>query len=261
MSSTNQERSVLQSVHNGLRIIKLFTKEKTTWGIREAARELNLPKSSVNRAFQVLLQEGYLQEYGTKYRLGLSLLYLTGIIKSHMEIKRESAEPLQSLVNKFDESVLVANLEGSKVIYLLKYEKEPYLELHGDIGSHNPVHCSSSGKVLLAHKPMAMVEKIIKEGLQKMGPNSITDPSVLLSRLKKIKQEAYCIDIDEMHDNVISIAAPVKDYMGKVIAAVSLIGPKQRIKSKNVSIISEEVIKTAKEISNRLGYIEALNEE
>lgn len=261
MSSTMQERSVLQSVHNGLRILKLFTKEKTFMGIREAAKELNLPKSSVSRAFQVLLQEGYLEKEGSKYRLGLSLLHFSGIIKTHMEIKRESAEPLQSLVNKFDESVMVTRLEGSKVIYLLKYEKVPYFDLHGDIGSNNPVHCSSSGKVLLAHKPMKMVEEIIKAGMPKMGPNSITDPSVLISQLKKIKQDAYCIDIDVMHDNVISIAAPVKDYLGRVIAAVSLIGPKQRIKNKNVSIITEEVVKIAKEISNRLGYIEGFKEE
>lgn len=260
MSSTKQERSVLQSVHNGLRIIKLFTKEKTTWGIREAARELNLPKSTVNRAFQVLLQEGYLEEHGTKYRLGLSLLYLTGIIKSHMEIKRESAEPLQSLVNTFNESVMVSHLEGSKVIYLLKYEKEAYFDLHGDIGTNNPVHCSSSGKVLLAYKEKTKVKEILNGGMSKMGPNSVTEPNILLSQLEEIKQKEYCICIDEMHDNVISIAAPVKDYMGRVIAAVSLIGPKHRIKKKNVSLIIKEVVKTAREISYRLGYIEGLHQ-
>lgn len=248
--------TLLQSVQNGLRILRLFNKEKAIWGTTEIARELELPKSTVKRLLDVLCMEGFIEKTKTKYRLGLSLLNLSGVIKYHMEIKREAAEPLQSLVDKMEETAMIPTLEGGKVVYLLKIEcKQPY-PLHGDIGDNNPATCSSSGKVLLAHLPMNKIDEVLQAGLPKMGPNSVTNPEVIKKQLQKIKEQGYCISIDEMHENSISIAAPIMDYSGRVITAVSLIGPRNRMSSKPISDIVDAVVKTAQEISSRLGFIE-----
>jgi DNA-binding IclR family transcriptional regulator len=258
MLSSIQEQSVLKTVQNGLRIISLFNREKTIWGTTEIAKKLNLPKSTVSRLLGTLCKEGFLEKEESKYRLGLSLLHLSGVIKFHMEIKREAEEPLQSLVDKMGETAMITTLEGEKVIYLLKIECKHPTSLHGDIGENNPATCSSSGKVLLAHRSIRRVEEIIRMGMPKMGPNSLTDPEKLKSQLKKIKEEGYCVCIDEMHENVISIAAPIKDYTGQVVTSLSVIGPRDRMSIKPISEIVEIVVKTAKNISSRLGYIESV---
>jgi DNA-binding IclR family transcriptional regulator len=261
MAPKNQEQSLLQSVQNGLQILRLFNKEHSIWGTTEIARELDLPKSTVKRLLDVLCMEGFIEKTRTKYRLGLSLLNLSGVIKYHMEIKREAAEPLQALVDKMGETAMIPTLEGGKVIYLLKIEcKQPY-PLHGDIGDNNPATCSSSGKVLLAHMPMKKVEEILQAGMPKMGSNSVTDERVLKEQLQKIKQEGYCVCIDEMHENSISISAPIRNYTGRVVTAVSLIGPRNRMGSKPMSDIVAAVVKTAQDISSRLGYLESIYEE
>jgi DNA-binding IclR family transcriptional regulator len=258
MVSSVQESSLLQSVQNGLRILRLFKSEKTIWGTTEIAKELAIPKSTVKRLLDVLSTNGFIEKAGKKYRLGLSILNLSGVIKSHMEIKREAAEPLQLLVDKMGETAMITTLEHEKIIYLLKIDcKHPY-PLHGDIGDYNPATCSSSGKVLLAHLPLKRVKEIIQSGIPKMGPNSVTDSDILMDQLQLIREQGYSICIDEMHENSLSISAPIRDYTGQVVTAVSLIGPRNRMSTKPIADIVDTVIKTALDISSRLGYIESL---
>ncbi len=261
MASVNQEQSLLQSVQNGLKILRLFNMEKSVWGTTEIARELELPKSTVKRLLDVLCMEGFIEKGRTKYRLGLSMLNLSGVIKYHMEIKREAAEPLQALVDKMGETAMIPTLEGAKVIYLLKIECKQPLPLHGDIGDNNPATCSSSGKVLLAHMPKTKIEEILQDGMPKMGPNSVTDSEILMEQLQKVKEQRYCICIDEMHENSISIASPIRNYTGRVVTAVSLIGPRNRMSGRPISEFVEAIVKTAQDISYRLGYIESIYED
>lgn len=257
----SQNKSLLQSVQNGLLILKVFLKDKPVWGITDISRELQLPKSTVSRLVGDLISEGYLQKVGSKYRLGLSVLSLAGVNMSNLEIHREAFEPLKLLVSKIDESAHISMLEGIHLIYLLKVESKQRIRLLSHVGQHRPPSCSSSGKLLLAYQPREIIDAVIKNGLPKRGPNSVTDPDQLLTEIKTIKQTGYCVCIDEMHDDVVSIAAPIRDYTGRVTASVSIAAPKQRIDEEFIPHLIDEIVKTGTEISSRLGYIESLFNE
>ena len=88
-----------------------------------------------------------------------------------------------------------------------------------------------------------------------MRPNSSTDPEQLKRQLSQIKKQGYAICLDEMHENVVSIAAPVVDYTDEVVAAVTLVGTRERIDDSKINRFTEWIIEAANEISNRLGYI------
>lgn len=261
MTSSGQNKSILQSVQNGLLILKLFSKNKPIWGITEISKELQLPKSTISRLINDLIKEGYLKKTDKKYGLGLSMLSLTGVIMSQMELHREAFEPLKCLVNRIEETAHISTLEGTHLIYMLKVECKQTVRLLSHVGHHRPPSCSSSGKLLLAFQPQEIIDEVIKAGLPKRGPRSVTDPEQLLQELQTIRQDEYCICIDEMYDDVISIASPIKDYMGKVIAAVSTTGPKHRIHKELIPHYIEELVKTGKIISYKLGYIESLQYE
>lgn len=254
-----QDQSLLQSVQHGLQVLKLFTEEKPIWGITDISRELHIPKSTVSRLLAVLLNEGFIEKAGTKYRLGLSLLKLTGVIKSYMEIQREAAKPLIDLVDKIGETALISILEGANVIYLHRKDSNQPFQLQSDIGGNAPATCASAGKLLLSYRSKKSVHAVLQAGMLKMGPNSVTDPEQLLTQLKTIRKNGYCICINEMHEDVVSIAAPIKDYTGKVISAVSVIGSRKRIADKSIPIFIDEIVKTAQEISYRLGYLESIS--
>ncbi|KHF37837.1 IclR family transcriptional regulator [Halalkalibacter okhensis] len=250
-----ETHGVLKSVSNGLAILHLFTSKKPTWGVTDIANELHLNKSSVSRLVKELVVEGFLEKVGSKYQLGISVLCLSGVITSHLEIYREAKAPLQALVTKVEETAHVSILEETNITYLHKVECQHPVQLLSYIGKNNPATCTSSGKLLLAFQPDSILKNVIKNGLPKCGPNSIVDQNHLLNDLQKIRQQGYSICVNELHDGVVSIAAPVRNYTGEVIAAVSIVGPSSRMKEDSYSQYVSEVIKAGLQVSEKLGFI------
>ncbi|MEH7116213.1 IclR family transcriptional regulator [Neobacillus vireti] len=251
----NKKTSVLQSVQNGLRILQLFTVEKPVWGITEIANALQMSKSTVSRLMADMLEEEFIQREGNRYSLGFSVLSISGVITSHLEIHRESKDILKKLVIDLGETAHIAILEGNEITYVHKIECKNPVPLLSSIGKRNPITCTSSGKVLLTFQKKNMIESIIKEGLPQMGPNCPLEAQQLTDQLSQIKKQGFSICIDEMHQNVVSIAAPVRDYTDKVVAAVSVVGTKDRIQDHKIISFTDRIIEAANEISNRLGYI------
>jgi IclR family transcriptional regulator, KDG regulon repressor len=256
LNTLTKQTSVLQSVQNGLRILKLFTSESPEWGLTEIANKLQLNKSTVSRLVTDLVVEGFLQKEQKKYSLGFSLLSMSGVITSHLEIHRESKDILKKLVADLGETAHIAVLEGKEITYVHKIECQNPVRLLSSIGKKNPVSCTSAGKVLLAFKSSDMINSLINEaGLPQMGPNSLTDSDQLKEQLIQIKEQGYSICINEMHENVVSIAASVRDYTGDVVAAVSVVGTRERIHDQRIHQFVETIIEAANEVSIRLGYI------
>jgi IclR family KDG regulon transcriptional repressor len=255
MSSFTKQTSVLQSVRNGLRILQLFTSESPVWGLTEIANKLQLNKSTVSRLVTDLVAEGFLQKEEKKYSLGFSLLSMSGVITSHLEIHRESKDILKKLVADLGETAHIAILEGNEITYVHKIECQNPVRLLSSIGKKNPVSCTSAGKVLLAYKSNDRINSLIEAGLQQMGPNSVTDSDQLKAQLIQIKEQGYSICINEMHEDVVSIAASVRDYTGDVVAAVSVVGTRERIHDQKIHQFVETIIEAANEVSIRLGYI------
>lgn len=257
MSFSNKKTSVLQSVQNGLRILQLFTSENPVWGITEMANKLQLNKTTVSRLVADLVAEGFLQKEQRKYSLGFSLLSMSGVITSHLEIHRESKDILKKLVADLGETAHIAVIEGKEITYVHKIDCRNPVRLLSSIGKKNPISCTSAGKVLLAFENNEIIDSVIENGLPRMGPNSPTDPAQLRDQLIQIKEQGYSICIDEMHENAVSIAAPVRDYTGEIVAAVSVVGTKERIHDQKINTFTEAIIEAAHEISIRLGYIPA----
>lgn len=239
----------------------LFTKERPIWGITEIAKTLKLSKSTVGRLVADLVAEGFLQKEQNKYKLGFSFLTISGVITSHLEIHRESKDILKKLVDHLNESAHISILEGKEITYVHKIECNTPVQLLSAIGKTNPPSCTSSGKVLLAFQKENVVNSMINLGLPQLGPNSVTNPEEFKDQLSKIQEQGYAVCIDELHENSVSIAAPVRDYTGEVVAAVSVVGTKERIQCQRISLFTEAVIKAANDISSQLGYIPAIFEK
>ncbi len=258
MNNAGNAYPIVQSVQNGLKILRLFSLEKSVWGITEIANALQLHKTTVSRLVSDLVKEGYLEKTGVKYRLGLSLLCLSGVITSHLEIHREAKAPLTELVERLEETAHISILESPDITYLHKVECRHPVRLQSRVGKKNPASCTSSGKVLLAFQSDKIVQELIDAGLPRMGPNSVTEPGAFLRDLQKARQQGYAVCIDEMHEDVVSIAAPIRDYTGEIIAAVSVAGPRQRITEPKIPLFVDEIIKAGRKISENLGYLESI---
>lgn len=117
------------------------------------------------------------------------------------------------------------------------------------------MHCTSVGKVILAHLPIGQILAIKdKYGLPRYTEQTITDKESFLHELRKIKSQGFGTEVEENEQGITCIAAPIFDNLKKITAAVSISGPSTRMSEERLTEIRPILIDIGKKISNRLGY-------
>lgn len=258
MKKKNSDPQILSSVKNALRILKSFSTFEPTQKVSDLAEELGLAKSTVSRLLSTLASEGFvIKDEGTRdYRLGLSVLTLGGIVTNNLEIHNEAAPVLNRLVNDTGETAHLSILDELDTIYIHKEECHHPVRILTHIGRRNPSYCTGSGKVLLAFNDDNILERVIEKGLVSYTENTITDPNKLRREMEVIRKQGYSICTEELTVGTRSVAAPIRDYSGKVVSSISVVGPIQRMKEGKIPDITNKVVNAAKDASERLGYDE-----
>ncbi|WP_019121823.1 IclR family transcriptional regulator [Brevibacillus massiliensis] len=247
---------LLSSVKNALRILNSFSLDEPEKKVTDLAKSLGLGKSTVSRLLATLASEGFVtkDQETQKYRLGLSILNLNTILTSNLEIERESLGVLQKLVNDIQETSHIAVLDGTDVIYINKVECKHPVQILTHVGRRNPAYCTSSGRILLAHQSEQVIEQALSADLQAYTEKTNTDPESIRRILKTVKEQGYCVCVEELRVGVASISAPIRDYTGQVVNTVTVIGPIQRLNASTLTPYVNKIIGAANEISARLGY-------
>ncbi|MDQ0218019.1 IclR family transcriptional regulator [Peribacillus cavernae] len=251
-----EQENLLSSVNNALKVLRSFKMEQPQKGVRELADELGLGKSSVQRILATLAADGFVKKNKetNKYELGVSVLELSSIVLGHLDLHNEALPIIKSLVEKWTETSHLSVLEDLQVVYLCKMESANSIKLTTHLGLHNPLHCTSSGKLLLAYSDPSLLELILKKGLDKYTHTTITDPALFRKELAKIYEKGYSVSYEELRMGVISVSAPIRDHTGKVIAAINFVGPSHRFSKQRINLFAKELIHAGEVISERLGY-------
>ncbi|MEK3644020.1 MULTISPECIES: IclR family transcriptional regulator [unclassified Aeribacillus] len=252
------EKYWLSSVKNAMKILRLFTHKQKELGITEISKKLNISKSSAHRLVSLLVKEGFLSKNPrtNKYRLGLSILTLGGVIFSNHELYKEALPIVKRLVHTLNESAHICLLEEDQVVYLFRIESSQPDRLLTYIGRKNPIHCTSEGLCILAYQNKRTIEKVLSKKLYAYTPYTITDPDILKNELKKIKKQGFAISKDQFYVGYVGIAAPIRDYSGKVVSSLSMIGSTSRMTDDRFPVFIEHITQAAKSISEHLGYID-----
>jgi DNA-binding IclR family transcriptional regulator len=161
---------------------------------------------------------------------------------------------MEQLMHVYQETLHLAILEKGKVVYLDKLEGKQTIrvELTG-LGTHLYPHCSGLGKVLLAYLPWSAVEEIIKEyGLPRFTDQTITIPRQLQIELLKVRECGYAYDLGEIIPDLRCVAAPIRNYAGKVIAAISMSVPAYRFERSH-DTYRNAIIHAGRLISQHMG--------
>jgi DNA-binding IclR family transcriptional regulator len=246
----------LSSVTSALLVMKAFSAEEAEIGISSLAKRLGLAKSTVHRLAVTLAAEGFLEQNAEtgRYRLGLSLFTLGALARRRMDVSNVSRPLLGVLRDKFQEAATLAILSRTSIMYLHNLESGQAIGIRAYIGDLKPASCTAEGRVLLAYSQPATVTEVLKEGLAQRTAKTITEPLAFQRALEEVRLSGYAIDDEESEAGMRCVAAPVRDISGKVIAAVGLAGPTQRLTKKDLRSMAPEVIATGDAVSVRLGY-------
>ena len=247
----------LSSVRNAARLLCAFTPADRDLGVSVLAARLGLAKSTVHRILTTLAAEGLIERDAStgRYRLGLRLYELGAIVADHLDLHEVVAGPIDDLRNRTGETVHVAILDGAEVVYIARRESPHTLRLFSRVGHRNHAHCTSTGKVLLAFLSESERAAILDgRPLVAHTPYTITDRARLEEELELIRRRGWAENVNESEVGVTSVAAPIRDATGRVVAAISVAGPGPRLSRDTLRRFAAETVRTADIISSRLGY-------
>jgi DNA-binding IclR family transcriptional regulator len=244
---------VLSSVSKALALLEAFTAEQPGLSLSELARRIGAHKSSAFRLLSTLTAHGFVQRSpaGRGYRLGWKPLELAGRLRYGL---RELAAPfLEELAGKSGEIVHLSVLDGAQIVYLDKHGRSQPLTVSTRVGGRNPAHASAMGKVLLAGLSAAELRRLLgRRRLARFTPNTITDPRRLARELEAIRRQGFALDDEEAFPGIRCVAAPLRDREGRVLAAVSVTVPAQRMGARRQAVLREWVLDTTGRISERI---------
>ena len=250
------ERGV-QVIDRAFDILEILCIEREGLGVTEIGNRLALHKSTVHRILSAMAERGYIEKASEKgvYKIGLKLVEISSVYLNNVELKTEARPYLSELTSKMNQPTHLATLNGNDVVYIDKVEVVNSIRLYSQIGLRVPVYCSALGKSLLSGLSDAEVEeKIAKVQMLPYTKATITDKTEFLRQVKQVRQRGWALDDEEHEAGVRCIAAPVFDYRGKAIAAVSVSGPSGVISPEKDEEVASIVKETALKISKRLGY-------
>jgi len=254
----------IKVLDKSLFILETLLQHSSSMSIMEISKKLKIYPSTIHRVLNTLKYRGYVEQNPAdqKYRLGLKLVEL-GMARYHqIDLVKEAHPFLKELINKCNETVHLGVLEEEEVLYLAKEESSQTIRMCSYVGKRAPVHCTALGKVLLAYLPEGEKKKILgKRELPRLTKKTITDKEELEKELNRIKKQGFALDREENERDVCCIAAPIKNYQGKVIAAISISGPAFRIDVNTRNNQKEVLLEISKKISRRLGYDNRLKNE
>jgi DNA-binding IclR family transcriptional regulator len=246
----------LSSVAMAVRLMKAFSEQQVEIGISDLARRLGVAKSTVHRLAVTLCADGMLEQNpdSGKYRLGIALFRLGSLVRRRMTVSNEARPFLRELREKVNETVHLAVLDGSEIMYVYNLESTQAIRMRSDVGVRKPAYCTAEGQAILAFQPAEVVERVVRDGLAARTPQTITDADALNRALDLVRQRGCAIEDEESEIGMRCIAAPLRNDTGEVVAAIGLAGPVSRLSKKALASFIPHVIETAAAISARLGH-------
>ena len=225
----------------------------------EIATRLGLPRSTVHELIGTLVERSYLVPVTgqpTRFRLGLKVFQLGSAFAERLDLVEEAGEAARTVSGECDETVQVAILDGSDVVYIAKVDSTHPVRMVSAVGRRLPAHCTALGKMLLSGlRPEAFEARYPRDRpLARMTPRSITSVVRLRAHLEEVGEAGLAYDHCESNEAVHCVAAPVLDHTGEMVAAMSVSVPTMRWSDERGRELGELVRAGAQVLSRRLGY-------
>ncbi|MDP2661426.1 MAG: IclR family transcriptional regulator [Dehalococcoidia bacterium] len=226
-------------------------------GISVASLASGLPKGTVHRILRTLVALGYVrQEPNGKYVLTTKLYQVGRHAVYSIDIRKVARPHLERLAAETMETVVLGILDGPDAVLLDKVDapRDMALAIAARLGGRAPAYCTAIGKAMLAHFTDEKLAKVIDQTrFAPVTSHTISTLNELMQQLDQVRRDGYAISNEELHEGIVSVAAPLKDYDGEVVAGINVSISSFRLHEERLAQVAQLVKQTAREISQGLG--------
>ena len=256
-TTASSARYRIHVIDRAAQILDCFGFEHQELSVSEIGAKTNLHRSTAHRILMALEYNDLIQQNpeNGKYRLGIKLFRLGHQAVSHLNLREICRPFLTRIMNETKETVHLAVLDEDQVLYLDKVEGPHALRMPSRVGRRIPTYCTSLGKAMLSCLDDQEVKDIFRnQVLRPFTANTVKTASQLLYDLRMIRKRGYSIDNEEIEIGLRCVGAPIKDYTGAMVGAISAAAPSARLSGQKVHTVGRLVVTTAEGISEKLGY-------
>ncbi len=254
----SESRYFIQSLAKGLKVLAVMARAGAPVGLTRVAETLGVPVSTAHRLLYTLEHEGYVERVsGTKsFRLAPEVLGLGFAFFQTSDLWQVAHPYLVKASQTHGETFNLAVLDGAEILYIDRVKTRRILSINLEIGSKLPAFCTSMGRVLLAAREPSEVERILRASdLSRYTPRTTADPARIFQILEQVRRQGFAVNDGELAVELRSVAAPVRDRAGAVVAAVNLAVHAAEYTSDEMRTrLAPVVMGVAGDISRALGY-------
>ena len=213
-----------KTVSKAFQVLELF-RSRPVLSAAECARLVEMPRSSVHRLLVSLVEVGALEPAaGGGYRLALKMFEIGSQVPQQRWLYEAAYLPMENLAGRTKMSAQLAVRAGHELVYIVKL-RHTQDRTRCRIGERNYLHATALGKVLLSYAPDHVADELMERGLFKFTPYTLVTREQLVRELARVRWDGYAIDREERSIGLVSVAYPVQDRSGRVVASVSLLAP------------------------------------
>jgi DNA-binding IclR family transcriptional regulator len=243
-------------------MLEAFTDGQPAWTLAELARAQRLSKPTALRILNALERAGYLARStpGGAYRLGTAAIELGARAQRATRVAAVARPELEALARETGETSSLEILHRGETLILDEVHGQHLVGTAPSVGMRWPAHATSTGKVLLAAARTGTLEPAQAAGaaarreLRRYTSRTITSARELEAGLRRVSEQGYATVVGELEPDFAAVAAPIRNHLGQVVAAVSAGGPASRLNPAELQRITPWVRRAAGRISERLGY-------
>jgi DNA-binding IclR family transcriptional regulator len=237
----------IASVDRALRLL-LHLRSQPSIGLSEAAKAIGVGPSTAHRLFDMLKLHGFAEQDAVthKYRLGPALVDIGLAAVRSFDLRREARPYLEWLSEQVQETVHLTVLRGSESLFIDVAEAERTVRTTSRLGVSLPAHTTSGGKAILAHLPLADVERLYpEERIPTLTPNTLRTRQELYRQLAEIRERGYAVNLGESEADIGAVAVVLRDRLGQVKGALAVAVPITRLTPADVTRIATAAMKAA----------------
>lgn len=220
--------STVQSIERAFVVLRALSGGPA--GVTDIADRVGLPKSTVSRMLSTLEELGAVEQIsaGGDYRIGWTMLELAASARPGRSLISVARPHLVELNRRTGESAGLSIPDGLEMLYLDQVNPDAELQVRDWTGQRIPMHAVPSGQVVLASDE-AIATQVMAAPMQRFTSHTLTTAASLRRRLADVRDAGYALAIEEFADGLNSIAAPVRNAEGRVVAALHVYGPADRV--------------------------------